>query len=96
VHTCFTAREDYTLCDEPTEQEPPPGVVWGANPGEAEVVRGPGTSRYQVTIRAMSRATSDGSNHSFTIVKEVSSQPDQRTCEAGNGDDAGGCNSGTW
>src|SRR3712207_1424109 len=40
VHTCFTATEDYTLCDEPEEQEPPPGVKWGSGPGEVEVVRG--------------------------------------------------------
>ena len=33
VQTCFTATEDYTLCDEPTEQEPPPGVTWGDGPG---------------------------------------------------------------
>ena len=32
VQTCFTATEDYTLCDEPTEQEPPPGVDMGRRP----------------------------------------------------------------
>ena len=36
VHTCFTQTEDYTLCDEPTEQEPPPGVIWGEDAGEVE------------------------------------------------------------
>jgi type IV pilus assembly protein PilA len=95
VQTCFTATEDYTLCDEPTEQEPPPGVTWGDGAGEVEVVRGSDTSRYKVTIRATSRATSDGVNHTFTIVKEVEKN-DIRTCDTDAADDAGGCNSGVW
>ncbi len=96
VQTCFTATEDYTLCDEPAEQEPPPGVRWGGAPGEVEVVRGPDTTtRYKVTIRAKSRATSDGVNHVFTIVKEVD-RNDLRNCDTDAGDDAGGCSAGTW
>jgi type IV pilus assembly protein PilA len=95
VQACFTATEDYTLCDEPTEQEPPPGVTWGDGPGEVEVVRGSETTRYKVTVRALSRATSDGVNHSFTITKEVDEQ-DQRTCETDAADDAGGCEAGIW
>lgn len=96
VQTCFTAREDYTLCDEPTEQEPPPGVVWGPGPGEVEVVRGSETTRYQVTVRALSRAATGGANHSFTIVKRVG-QKDERTCVTDGGDNqAGGCREGSW
>jgi type IV pilus assembly protein PilA len=95
VQTCFTASEDYTLCDEPTEQEPPPGVTWGDGPGEVEVVRGPDTTRYRVTIRALSRATTDDEHHTFTIVKEAG-ENDVRTCETDAGDDAGGCNAGIW
>jgi type IV pilus assembly protein PilA len=95
VQTCFTATEDYTLCDEPTEQEPPPGVTWGDGPGEVEVVQGPETTRYKVTIRARSRATSNGVNHTFAIVKEVEKN-DIRTCDTDAADDAGGCNSGVW
>ena len=96
VQTCFTAREDYTLCDEPTEQEPPPGVVWGGGPGEVEVVRGPETTRYQVTIRARSRAVTGGANHSFTIVKRVG-QRDERICVTdGSDNQAGGCREGNW
>jgi type IV pilus assembly protein PilA len=95
VQTCFTATEDYTLCDEPTEQEPPPGVTWGDGPGEVEVLRGSDTTRYKVTIRALSRATTDGVNHSYTIVKEVDKN-DSRTCDTDAGDDAGGCKSGIW
>jgi prepilin-type N-terminal cleavage/methylation domain-containing protein len=95
VHTCFTATEDYTLCDEPTEQEPPPGVTWGDGPGEVEVIRGTATTRYRVTIRARSRATTDGANHVFMIVKEVG-ENDQRTCQTDAGNNAGGCNAGVW
>jgi prepilin-type N-terminal cleavage/methylation domain-containing protein len=95
VHTCFTATEDYTLCDEPTEQEPPPGVTWGSDPGEGEVMRGPETTRYRVTILARSRATSDGANHRFTIVKDADGEED-RTCDTDADDSAGGCNAGSW
>lgn len=95
VHTCFTSTEDYTLCDEPTEQEPPPGVVWGENPGEVYVVRGADTTRYSVTVRAVSRAKTDGKNHTFTIVKEAEG-PEERTCVTDSSNDAGGCNDGAW
>ena len=96
VQTCFTATEDYTLCDEPTEQEPPPGVRWGSGPGEVEVVRGGmNTTRYKVTIRAESRAMSDGKNHVFSIVKEVDRE-DIRSCESDAAADAGGCEAGVW
>ncbi len=94
VHTCFTATEDYTLCDEPTEQEPPPGVIWGDAPGEAEVVRGPDTSRYRLTIRAVSRAVTNDKNHVFTIVKDTDGE--RRSCESDPRNDAGGCSSGAW
>ncbi len=30
VQTCFTATSDFTLCDEPTEQEPPAGRSLGS------------------------------------------------------------------
>ena len=95
VHTCFTATEDYTLCDEPTEQEPPPGVIWGENPGEVTVLRGPETTRYRLTVRAISKATTDGKNHVFTIVKDADG-PEHRTCESADGNEAGGCDGGVW
>jgi prepilin-type N-terminal cleavage/methylation domain-containing protein len=96
VQTCFTAREDYTLCDEPTEQEPPPGVIWGDGIGEAEVVQGPETTRYRLTVRAVSLAKSGGSNHTFTIIKEVGGK-EERTCLTDGGDNnAGGCREGVW
>ena len=96
VHSCFTAREDYTLCDEPTEQEPPPGITWGDGPGEVQVVQGPATTRYQVTVTALSRAKTGDRNHAFTVVK-VPGESETRTCVSDGGDnDAGGCTDGTW
>ena len=95
VHTCFTVTEDYTLCDEPTEQEPPPGVIWGENPGEAFVVRGSDTTRYRLTVRAISRAETDGKNHVFTIVKQADG-PEERSCVSDASNNAGGCNDGGW
>jgi len=95
VHTCFTATEDYTLCDEPTEQEPPPGVIWGEDPGETSVVRGPDTTRYRLTVRSVSKAESDGANHVFTIVKEARGE-EERSCQTDASNNAGGCRDGTW
>jgi prepilin-type N-terminal cleavage/methylation domain-containing protein len=96
VQTCFTATEDYTLCDEPTEQEPPPGLTWGDGPGEVQVVQGGEyTTRYKVTIAAESRATSAGSHHIFQIIKEVD-RDDIRVCDTDAADDAGGCTNGHW
>ena len=93
VQTCFTATEDYTLCDEPSEQEPPPGVIWGDAPGEVTVVRGPETTRHKVTIRALSKATTEGTHHSFSIVKDTDGE--ERICDTPGGD-AGGCDAGRW
>ncbi len=95
VHTCFTATEDYTLCDEPSEQEPPPGVIWGEDPGEATVVRGEPTTRYRLTVRAVSKAKSDGAHHVFTIVKDAQGE-DERSCRTDASNNAGGCKDGTW
>ena len=96
VQTCFTATSDFTLCDEPTEQEPPPGVHWGPDPGEVEVVRGPETTRYRVTVRAKSRSVTDGKNHVFTIVKDVGTDDVQRICTTDASNDVGGCSEGSW
>jgi type IV pilus assembly protein PilA len=95
VQTCFTATEDYTLCDEPSEQEPPPGVTWGEGAGEVQVLTGAPTTRYRVTIQAQSRATTEDRNHIFTIVKEAG-ENDVRTCQTDTGNNAGGCNAGLW
>jgi len=95
IQTCFTAKEDYTLCDEPTEQEPPPGVIWGEGPGEVQVIRGPATTRYRVTIQALSKAKTNDVYHTFTIIKEVDKR-DQRICVTPNGNSSGGCDNGTW
>jgi len=96
VQSCFTATSDFTLCDEPTEQEPPPGITWGSGAGEVEVVKGPETTRYRVTVRAKSRAVTNGKNHVFTIVKDLSTDDVLRTCASDAANDAGGCSEGVW
>jgi type IV pilus assembly protein PilA len=95
VQTCFTATEDYTLCDEPTEQEPPPGVTWGDGPGEVQVLRGATTTKYKVTVQAQSLAETDGRNHIYSIVKEPG-ENDIRMCQTDPGNNAGGCSAGAW
>jgi len=74
----------------------PPGVTWGDGPGEVQVVQGPDTTRYRVTVTALSRAATGDTNHSFTIIKEPG-EDDIRSCISdGDSNDAGGCSGGLW
>lgn len=97
VQTCFTETEDYTLCDEPSELAPNLGVTFGTGPDQVEIRRnGNRTTRLQVTIRAFSKAVTDGENHQFTFIKRAGPPPDTRSCRAGDGNNAGACHDGTW
>ena len=93
VQTCFTATEDYTLCDEPTEQEPPAGSDAGATTPVRSRSSAAGPTRRATRSRSARShgPTSDGVNHIFTIVKEVDGTTSAR-CDTDAADDAGGCN----
>lgn len=97
VQGCFVEHGDYTLCDEASELDDPGGVSWGRNAGQVEIRRGSGrTTATQVTIRGTSKSVTDGVRHRFTFVKRAGPPPDTRTCRSGNGNDAGGCQDGSW
>ena len=94
VESCFVPVEDFRECDGAGSGDElrAPDLRLGANPGEVSV-SGAGDDWYEVT--AVSRATSDGDFHTFTIHKELDGVH-ERTCEAGASNDQGACNSGTW
>ena len=97
VQGCFAEQGDYTLCDEASEIGNPSGFSWGRNAGQIEIRRGSGrTNATQVTIRATSKSVTGGVRHRFTFVKRAGPPPDTRTCRSGDGNDAGGCQDGSW
>jgi type IV pilus assembly protein PilA len=97
VQTCFAEQGDYTLCDQAAELGNPSGVSWGTSAGRVQIRRGAGrTTQLMVTIRGFSKAVTNGRRHTYTFVKRAGPPPDTRTCRTGDGNNAGGCNAGTW
>ena len=94
VELCYATNEDYTLCNTLAKLGGASelGVPWGTNPGEVSIV-GSGKMTYKIT--AISRATSDGSNHTFTIEKLANGTND-KGCTAGGTNNNGSCKNGTW
>ena len=92
VELCFATQEDYTQCDTVAKLGNDVGVPYGTNPGEVSVVAS-SKSTYKVT--AISTATSDGSNHTYSIEHSLAGTND-RTCTAGTSNDNGSCKNGTW
>ena len=92
VELCYSPEEDFTQCDSPADLKDNLEVPWGSNPGETKVVNATKTT-YEIV--AVSKATTGGSHHTFTIVRDIANGT-TRTCTAGAGNDAGGCNKGSW
>jgi type IV pilus assembly protein PilA len=92
VELCYSPEEDFTQCDTAAKLGSSLEVPWGSNPGEAHVVDATKTT-YEVI--AVSKATSDGSNHTFTIQRDIGNGT-TRTCTAGSDNNHGGCKNGTW
>jgi type IV pilus assembly protein PilA len=92
VELCYSPEEDFTKCDTAAKLGDALEVPWGTNPGEAHVVSATKTT-YEVI--AVSKANSDGSNHTFTIQRDIGSGA-TRTCTAGSDNNAGGCKNGSW
>lgn len=94
VELCYATNEDYTQCDDETKlggaQEL--GVPYGTNPGEASVVTSTKTT-FKVT--AVSKAVSDGSNHTYSITKDLTGVS-IKSCTAGNTNNNGSCKNGNW
>ena len=92
VELCFATQEDYRDCDTNEELGEDTGLPYGTDPGQVSVVTSD-EKAYKIT--AISKADSDGSNHTFTIDHTTSGIND-RICTAGGTNDNGSCRSGKW
>jgi prepilin-type N-terminal cleavage/methylation domain-containing protein len=92
VELCYATQETYADCDSNAELGADTGLPYGTAPGEVSVVSATATG-FKVT--AISKADSDGSNHTFTVEKTGSGVID-RSCTAGSTNDNGGCKNGAW
>jgi len=92
VELCYATNEDYTACNTAAALGADLGVPWGTNPGEVSVTAAGKTS---YTVTAISRASTDGSNHTYLIEHSLAGTND-RTCTAGTSNDNGSCKNGSW
>jgi type IV pilus assembly protein PilA len=91
VESCFAANMNYTQCDSVAELGGTTEVAWGTNPGETSVTA---SSQLSYEVEAVSVSALGGSQHVFTIAKDVSTGVITKTCTPAN---SGGCPSGgTW
>jgi type IV pilus assembly protein PilA len=91
LDSCYVAHEDFTFCSTQAATESQ-DMPWGSNPGEVHVTN---TTKMSYEIVAVSKATTDGANHTFTIARSVNGGTD-RSCTAGLSNDDGGCKAGAW
>ena len=87
VESCFATEQDYTKCDTSGEL-PNTGLTYGTNPGEVSVKAGATATTY--TVEAVSKADTNGTNHKFSISKDVATGS-TRDCSPGG---KGGCPTG--
>jgi type IV pilus assembly protein PilA len=92
VELCYATNEDYTACDTVAKLGNDVGVPYGTSPGQVSVVA---TTKTTYKVTAVSGASSDGSNHTYSISKLASGVSD-RTCTAGNTNNNGACRNGSW
>jgi prepilin-type N-terminal cleavage/methylation domain-containing protein len=92
VELCYAPEEDFRKCDTAAKLADELEVPWGNNPGEAHVVS---ATKNSYEVIAISKATTDGAHHTFTINRDIGKGTDQ-TCTAGADNNHGGCNDGSW
>jgi type IV pilus assembly protein PilA len=92
VELCYSPEEDFTKCDTAAKLGEDLEVPWGNSPGEAHVVS---TTKSTYEVIAISKASTDGSNHTFTIKRDIGNGT-ERSCTAGAGNNSGGCKDGSW
>jgi type IV pilus assembly protein PilA len=92
MELCFAPEEDFRNCDTPAKLAGTLDVPYGTSPGQTYIV---GATKDTFDVTAISKASTDGSNHTFTIHRDIAG-PTQQTCTAGSGNNAGGCNDGSW
>ena len=92
VELCFATNEDYTQCDTHEKLGEDTNLPYGTNPGEVSIVS---STKASYKITAVSKAESDGSNHTFSIDHNVAGTND-RVCTAGSTNANGSCRNGVW
>jgi type IV pilus assembly protein PilA len=92
VELCFATEETYSNCDSNEKIGGDTNLPYGTGVGEVSIVEATESS-YKVT--AVSKASSDGANHTFTIDHTLSGVND-RTCTAGSTNAKGACRNGVW
>jgi type IV pilus assembly protein PilA len=91
VDGCYVPNEDFTLCDQQADL-PAADFDWGNGPGQVMVTN---ATKDSYEIVAVSKASSGGSNHTFTVTRSIGA-PVVRTCTAGGSNNGGGCDNGSW
>jgi type IV pilus assembly protein PilA len=96
VELCYATNEDYTLCDTLVKLggAGEVNVPYGTNPGEASVIAAD-TTTTTFKITAVSRAESNGSNHTYSITKGATGAS-IKSCTAGSTNNEGSCKNGSW
>jgi type IV pilus assembly protein PilA len=92
VELCFATQEDYSQCGTAAALGPDLSLPYGTNPGEVSVVS---TTKSTYKVTAVSRGSTGGSNHTYSITHTLAGTND-RSCTAGPSNDDGACKSGTW
>jgi type IV pilus assembly protein PilA len=92
VELCYATNEDYTACDTLVKLGNDVGVPYGTNPGEVSVVQ---TTKTTYKVTAISNSSSDSSNHTYSIAKDVNGVT-TRSCTAGATNNNGSCRNGNW
>ena len=96
VELCYATSEDYQLCDSVSELggAGEVGIPYGTSAGQVSVVTG-ATTKTTFKVTAVSRADSDGSNHTYSITKGAGGAS-TKTCTAGATNNEGACKGGNW
>ena len=92
VESCFTPNQDFTQCQTAADLDGADGLDWGSGPGQVKVMS---TTKNTYVITAVSKGTTGGANHTFTITRAIGGDS-TFTCSAGTSDTGGGCKGGTW
>ncbi len=93
VELCFAPEEDFRKCQTESDIGQNLGIPYGPDDGEAQVTGATETS-YTIVARS-AKPDENGVVHTFTIDRDLAGTT-TRTCTASNGNDNGGCNSGSW
>ena len=92
VELCYATQEDYRDCDTNAKLGGDTNLPYGTSEGEVSIVT---ADKATYTVTAISKAKSDGSNHTFTI-EHTAAGTNDRSCTAGSTNDNGSCRNGTW